>query len=383
MRLKPNKTYSQHELAVKLHMEKPDRNNLLFWEHRHLIINAAKTAVAAALAWWIAKRLGMPDGYWASISSVIVLQSNVGSTIQASRNRFIGTAIGATVGIIFSLYGVLPWNYILAVIVSLSICGLLGMANSLRISGVTVSIVMLVESAGHVYLAWFRVSEVFLGIVTALAISTLILPDRARLRLRDGLAQEFLVESSYFEAILEGFGGAPSKKLSALSGDVSALLKSNNQLLLAARSEPSGGEGWREGLSMLSQFGRSLFDALRALELAVQGSHEDGYAQQLEPELGKLALHIRNGFHHVAFCIHEWNFAPPPPEINLEQDILDLEARMDSVRHKGVGFSQAEILRAYAVQLHLKQVARILRASRVETLRAVGTHEEETSSDSQ
>ncbi len=35
-------------------------------------------------------------------------------------------------------------------------------------------------------------------------------------------------------------------------------------------------------------------------------------------------------------------------------------------------FSQAEILRAYAVQLHLKQIARLLRASRVETSRAVG-----------
>ena len=49
-----------------------------------------------------------------------------------------------------------------------------------------------------------------------------------------------------------------------------------------------------------------------------------------------------------------------------------LEARMDAVRHTGIGFSQAEILRAYAVQLHLKQIARFLRASRVETSRAIG-----------
>ena len=35
-------------------------------------------------------------------------------------------------------------------------------------------------------------------------------------------------------------------------------------------------------------------------------------------------------------------------------------------------FSQAEILRAYAVQLHLKQIARLLRSSRVETSSAIG-----------
>ena len=62
----------------------------------------------------------------------------------------------------------------------------------------------------------------------------------------------------------------------------------------------------------------------------------------------------------------------PPPGINLEQDIADLETRMDAVRHTGIGFSQAEILRAYAVQLHLKQIARLLRASRKEASDAVG-----------
>ena len=58
--------------------------------------------------------------------------------------------------------------------------------------------------------------------------------------------------------------------------------------------------------------------------------------------------------------------------MNLEEDIEELEKRMEQVRHTGIGFSQAEILRAYAVQLHLKQIARLLRAARVEASRAVG-----------
>jgi hypothetical protein len=49
---------------------------------------------------------------------------------------------------------------------------------------------------------------------------------------------------------------------------------------------------------------------------------------------------------------------------------------MTAIRHTGIGFSQAEILRAYAVQLHLKQIARLLRASRVETSRAIGEAQE-------
>ena len=122
---------------------------------------------------------------------------------------------------------------------------------------------------------------------------------------------------------------------------------------------------------MLSQFGRSLFDALVALEFSVKDSHHDRFAQQLEPSLGQLAVDIRTGFHHVASCIDEWRFSVQP-RINLEGDIAQLEARLATARPKGIRFSQSDILRAYAVQLHLKQIARLLKASRVETSRAVG-----------
>lgn len=372
MRLRFKSTHSQQQLAVKLRVEQAPRTGLLSWERQRLLIHAAKTALAAALCWWLALCFGWRDGYWGSISAIIVLQSNVGATVTASRDRLLGTVIGALLGFSFSLFGTLPWNYILAVLAAILICGLLGLRNSSRLAGVTITIIMLVHMEGPRWeLAADRVGEVMLGIVVALTVTTLVLPDRARLRLRDGLAQEFLMLGNLFEAILEGFRGSPAKNLAELREDAQALLRGNNQLLEAARNEPSGGPGWGEGLEMLSQFGRSIFDAMLALQFSVEGSHEDGYALQLEPELGRLAVDIRSGFHHVAGCIHKWRFDVPPAGMSLEQDIADLESRMDTVRHTGLGFSQAEILRAYAVQLHLKQIARLLRASRVETSRTV------------
>ena len=373
MRLKANKTWSQRQLAIKLRVEESRQPWMLSWEQRRLVIHAAKTALAAALCWWLALRFGLHDGYWGSISAIIVLQSDVGSTVSASRDRLLGTLIGAVFGFSFSLFGVLPWNYILAVLAAVIVCGLLGLRNSSRLAGVTITIVMLVEKTGPRWsLALDRVSQVVLGIVVALAVTTLVLPDRARLRLRDGLAQEFLVLGALFEAILQGFLSAPDENLPVLRQDALAMLRGNNQLLDAARNEPSGGPGWREGLNMLSQFGRSLFDALVALDFSVKDSRCDAFAQQLEPALGKLAADVRSGFQHVAGRIHEWRFDVAPSNISLEEDIEQLEARMDAVRHTGIAFSQAEILRAYAVQLHLKQIARLLRASRVETSRAVG-----------
>lgn len=377
MRLFQNKTMSQQQLVVKLRMESAPSLSWLSWEHQRLLIHAAKTAIAAGLCWWLAKSFGLQDGYWGAISAIIVLQSNFGATISASRDRFLGTIIGAIFGFSFTLFGALPWNYVLAVLSAVIVCGLLGLRSSSRLAGVTISIVMLVQTTGsHRTVALTRVAEVMLGILVAIVVTTFVLPDRARLRLRDGLAQEFLVLGAFFDGILQGFRGKPASNLHELRDDALTMLRTNNQLLTASRNEPSGGPGWREGLEMLSQFGRSLFDALVALEIAVKDSHEDEYAGQLEPALGRIVTDIETGFRYVAACIQNWRFHVPPPGLALEEAIAQLDARMAEMRPSGIHFSQTEILRAYAVQLHLKQVARLLRASRVETSRAVGEPEQ-------
>ncbi len=272
MRLTANKTWSQQELAIKLHIADTASRGLLSWERRRLLIHAAKTALAAGLCWWLASRLGLHDGYWGAISAIIVLQSNFGATITASRDRVLGTLIGALFGFSFSLLGTVPWNYILAVFAAIVICGLLGFRSSSRLAGVTITIIMLVQSSSHWTLALTRVGQVLFGILVAVAVSTLVFPDRARLHLRDGLAQEFLVLGAFFEGILEGFRGAPAEDIAQLREDARVALASNDQLLDASRHEPSGGPGWREGLGMLVQSGHALFDALAALQLAVKDS---------------------------------------------------------------------------------------------------------------
>ena len=220
-----------------------------------------------------------------------------------------------------------------------------------------------------------RVSQVVLGIVVALLVSTFVFPIARGLRLRDGLAQEFLVLGAFFEddpariwrsALRETWRQVREDALRRLCATTMRCLE-------AARNEPSGGPGWREGLGMLAQFGRSLFDALVALEFAVRDSHDDKYVEQLEPALGRLAgghsqrlslsrqLHSSSG----AFMCRRW--------VSIWKKTLRSWRRgWPQCGTQASQFSQAEILRAYAVQLHLKQIARLLRAARVETSRAIG-----------
>ena len=125
MRLKASKTLSQRQLAIKLRVEQEANPGLLTWERRRLLTHAAKTALAAALCWWIAMLFGLHEGYWGAISAIIVLQSNVGATVSASRERIFGTVIGAVLGFTFTQFGALPWNYFLAVLTAVIVCGLL------------------------------------------------------------------------------------------------------------------------------------------------------------------------------------------------------------------------------------------------------------------
>ena len=121
MRFKANKTWSRQQLAIKLRMERQGWLRFISWEHQRLLIHAAKTALAAALCWWLAQSIGLHDGYWGAISAIIVLQSNMGATVTASRDRLLGTLIGAVLGFSFSLFGELPWNYILAVLAAVTV----------------------------------------------------------------------------------------------------------------------------------------------------------------------------------------------------------------------------------------------------------------------
>src|SRR5579862_6885815 len=134
------KTWSKEMLALKLRLAGPTESRILTLEKRAMLTLAVKTAMAAGICYWLARLAGLQDGYWGSISAIIVLQSNVGSTVTASRDRLIGTLIGAAFGAVFSLLGEGLWAYLLAVITAMVTCSLLGLKNSSRLAAVTVTI---------------------------------------------------------------------------------------------------------------------------------------------------------------------------------------------------------------------------------------------------
>lgn len=132
-----------------------------------------RTALAAVLAYWITSLLHLPGGYWAAISAIVVMQSEVGATVMASRDRLAGTAMGALVGLLTSLI----WHHSLvvfglAVLVVMMLCTALHFRNAGRLGGVTVAIIVLIPYPGALWhIALQRFLEVSFGIVISLFVA--------------------------------------------------------------------------------------------------------------------------------------------------------------------------------------------------------------------
>jgi uncharacterized membrane protein YgaE (UPF0421/DUF939 family) len=134
---------------------------------------ATRTALSAGLAAWLTNALHMPVGYWAAISAIIVMQSEVGATLTASKDRIVGTALGAILGWVAASYGHGSlWVFALTVLVVMVLCTALRFQNSGRLGGVTVAIIVLIPHSGPVWkIAVERFLEVSFGIAVSLAVA--------------------------------------------------------------------------------------------------------------------------------------------------------------------------------------------------------------------
>lgn len=144
------------------------------WKKEELpsISHAIRTAVAATLSVVIARLVGMPEAYWAAISTLVVMQSTLGATLTLSIERIVATAVGASIGAIESKYF---GPNLIAFAAAIFVLGILSLAFRLektayRYASVTLTIIVLIPRVNAPWIvAAHRFIEVSVGILVALA----------------------------------------------------------------------------------------------------------------------------------------------------------------------------------------------------------------------
>ncbi len=144
---------------------------------------AIRVMVASFLSFMLARTLGLPQGYWVMLTAVIVMQSNIGSSLKAASDRLTGTVVGALGGFLATLVAansLVAEGLVIALV--LGPLAFLSAANPrFKIAPITAIIVVL-SRTGHEPAFWLaveRVGEIVLGGFIGVAVALFVLPARA------------------------------------------------------------------------------------------------------------------------------------------------------------------------------------------------------------
>lgn len=138
------------------------------------LTRSVRTTLAAVGSLEVAKLSKLPEPYWATITTIIVMQSTLGASWDASRWRLVGTVLGALVGWCFAtFFGSNIIAFALGLLGMGLICGIFRLdPTAYRFAGVTLAIITLISHQGSpLTIAAHRFAEVTIGIVFALCLS--------------------------------------------------------------------------------------------------------------------------------------------------------------------------------------------------------------------
>lgn len=141
---------------------------------RRELVHSVRTAIAAVFSLLVGRLFKLPESYWATITTMIVMQSTLGAALTISKQRLAGTALGAVMGALFARYaGQNVRVFGVAIFLTGVICALLHMGRSAyRYAGITLAIVMLVARTQPAWVvAIHRFFEISLGIVVGLLLT--------------------------------------------------------------------------------------------------------------------------------------------------------------------------------------------------------------------
>jgi uncharacterized membrane protein YccC len=145
---------------------------LKFLERAHFW-QAARILAACVLAWAAAQLIGLREDYWALVTAVVVTQPAFHETLSASRDRVIGTLIGAFAGLAVIAAGErgVP-TFALFWVALVPLAMLTARKPNLRLCCVTLVVVVLVPSAEEGFARPLeRIVEILVGCLASVVVS--------------------------------------------------------------------------------------------------------------------------------------------------------------------------------------------------------------------
>jgi uncharacterized membrane protein YgaE (UPF0421/DUF939 family) len=332
------------------------------------IRQALQTATAGVLAMYLSRFLGLPEGYWAAITAMIVLQASLGAAIKESWVRIAATAIGAAVAMPFiAFFGQSLVVFGVAVFVTVIMCSALRLQAGLRVAATTVAIIMLIPRPARPWAPGIhRFLEVSFGIIVALVVAKVMWPSSALENLRTGLAEAYLQLNSLFAALMARYRDQAFQDIEQLRLKLNTTMRHNEDLEEQAMYERPLPPQKPKILAALTTHAERIVRSIDALDIATEGSAKSELSLKLDPELGEVSAGIEQCLNGISEAILA-NQLPESAGIDLPRAMQSLDTKIAKLR-EAAAFQDVplqELIRMDAVCLALRSIATALAETQV------------------
>lgn len=218
--------------------------------HRPKLVQALRMTASALATFALVFGLGLPQGFWAVITALIVTQGSVGGSLKAALDRFVGSVFGAVYGgaVAFAIPHDAGAGRAVALVVAVAPLSVMAAFSAgFRVAPITAVIVLLGTSSatlGPFGFAVDRILEIGLGCAVAILVSLLVAPARASHGVLDTAAQVAQLMADQLDVLAAPPGGEQA------GTDLGSLVVKTRQGL--SKLETLAGEAARERRTYLA-----------------------------------------------------------------------------------------------------------------------------------
>lgn len=297
------------------------------------IRHGIKTGTAALLAHGLTQVLGLPMGFWAVLSTVIVMQVHLADSIKLCLERFQGTALGAAIGLaaLALLMGTAAPLW-LGLFLSVAFCAYMTRYDErYRMAAITVVVLLGAQGEEHPLLfGLYRVLEIGVGVLCAFVVSVLLWPRRAGTALKEHLEGQFLQCAERFATLAEAFMSRQQPLPEDFLADLDQAVGQNRQLLhKAMQHERLLYDKNLPRITAQVELLERCLEHMHAMLGAVNTALGEGFTLIMERELRELA-------EACAGLLRELGAGRIPEEDPLRQALKQVELRLQELRESGV-----------------------------------------------
>jgi uncharacterized membrane protein YccC len=325
-----------------------------------------KTGLSGTIAYAIYAGWHLPQGYWAVFAALVVTQANLGASWRAALYRTIGSTCGAIAAALLVPY--LGQGQVGVGITLLILGSLFGYLTALHsaftAAGFTAALILVFGGQGEPWhMAWLRVLYTILGAVVAFGVGALVWPVRARVGLRQKLANIVEGGGTLYRAVaaaaLEGVDN--EEEIQQLDRRLHDLRRGITQQMDEARSELAFSRFNRNAYSRFVNTEDLLRRRLTAMaedrSLYVHARVEPG----LLPSLPGVVEQTANLFSSIAQAVRTRTAPSNLPKIDTA--LHDLECDLSRLRAERATapFALDRMLPFWALVFNLREVAQDLK----------------------